>query len=93
MCACVCGSASLKATHGFTVGYILCDLETMSSSDRYVLNYNNSHKQDVNDVCLIHGRVPAPCVCCVISLAELCTYSTLACSFRKQLVVTLMHIV
>lgn len=78
MHVCAQGSASLKATHSFTVGCIFCDLETMSSSDRYALNYNNSHKQDVNDVPLIHRHVPAPSVCCVIFLAELCTYTTLA---------------
>lgn len=70
---CACGSASLKATHCFTMGCILSDLESVSCSDRYVLNYDNSHKQDVNDVPLIHCHVLAPLVCCVISLTELCT--------------------
>lgn len=68
MCASVHKSGSLKAAHSFTVGCILCDLETMSNSDRYVLNYNNSHKQDANGILLIHCRVPARfCVLCDFS--------------------------
>lgn len=81
---CAQGSASLRATCSFTVGCILCDLETMSSSDRHALNYNNSHKQDVNDVPLIHCHISAPSVCYVISLAELCTYTTLALFISKS---------
>lgn len=92
MCVSVC-VVRLHYTHGFTVGCIPCDLETMSSSGRNVLNYNNSHEQDVNDVHVIHCRAPAPCVCCMIFLAELCAHSTLALFISKQLVFTLMHFI
>lgn len=58
----------LKLATTCTVGVILYDLETACRADRFVQNCNNSHKQDINSIMLIH------CCCWVFSCAEAVFY-------------------